>query len=461
MDSGGFETTAGVAHASLAALRAALDNVAAVPLWQLGEHELGVAVEELARAEARLQAVQVAVLGEAISRGVPADRGAKGAGVWLRHHVALTPAQAAARARLAEDLSEPELAPARRAFAAGDFSAAHAGVIARTIKAVQAQPKPVDLETRVEAQELLVETALRIDAAQLGKAGMRIRYRLDPDAADRLAKDEDAQERAREAYLAQERDGMWHLAACLPPVAGAALHAVLDPLAKPDPAGDGGPDPRSAKQRMADAIKLLAETTLAARAGSPNALPSRGGAHTRMVLLGSLDTLLARAGMAGAAPGELETGEPGGWPVSPLTVQELACDAEVVPILTDDSGRPLDVGNTVYPFPLRIRRAIEARDRHCTFEGCNAKPAWCHTHHLIRHPDGPTSEANGTLLCGRHHRFVHARHWQGRIADGHVVWRPPNSNEEHGNAYDQQFEQLLRQLALRWLARNPHLRSAS
>ena len=29
---------------------------------------------------------------------------------------------------------------------------------------------------------------------------------------------------------------------------------------------------------------------------------------------------------------------------------------------------------------------------------------------------------------------------------------------EYGNAYDQQFEQLLRQLALRWLARNPHLR---
>ena len=144
----------------------------------------------------------------------------------------------------------------------------------------------------------------------------------------------------------------------------------------------------------------------------------------------------------------------------PLTVQELACDAEILPVLTDRDGRPLDVGTTLYPFPARIRRAIEVRDRHCTFEGCTAKPAWCHTHHLTPFSaGGPTSEANGTLLCGRHHRFVHARRWQGRIIDGHVAWRPPNSTDDDvGNAYDQHFERLLRELALRWLSRNPHLR---
>jgi hypothetical protein len=132
MDSGWFETTAGVAQPPLAALAAILDEVAATPLWQLGEDELGCVVEQLARAEARLQAAQVAVLGEAIARGVPGRRGTKSAGGWLRQHVALTPGQAVARARLAEDLSEPELGPTRSAFGAGDFAAAHAGVVART-----------------------------------------------------------------------------------------------------------------------------------------------------------------------------------------------------------------------------------------------------------------------------------------------------------------------------------------
>ena len=170
--------------------------------------------------------------------------------------------------------------------------------------ALRTQAEPVDLQTRSEAQELLLGTAAQVDAAQLGKAGARIRFRLDRGAAERLAKDEDAQERAREAYLFQDSDGMWRLQAALPPVAGAALHAVLDPLAKPAPAGETGFDGRSGKQRLADALTLLAETTLAARAGAPNALPSPGRCPHPAGAAGSVETVLARAGGAGVAPGE-------------------------------------------------------------------------------------------------------------------------------------------------------------
>ena len=109
-----------MAQAPLTALARALDEVAAVPLWQLSEVELGAAVEQLARVEARLQAAQVAVLGEAMARGVPGERGAKSAGGWLRQHVALTPAAAASRARLAQESGgQPELAPTRAGFRGG------------------------------------------------------------------------------------------------------------------------------------------------------------------------------------------------------------------------------------------------------------------------------------------------------------------------------------------------------
>jgi hypothetical protein len=121
----------------------------------------------------------------------------------------------------------------------------------------------------------------------------------------------------------------------------------------------------------------------------------------------------------------------------------------------------LDVGESQYRFPPRIRTAIQIRDGHCTFGTCQAPPTWCHAHHLIPYgrggkPGGPTSEANGTLLCGPHHRFVHSAGWTGTLVDGQVSWRPPRpgSPPEPANDHNRQFETRLRQLALRWLLRN-------
>jgi hypothetical protein len=179
-----------------------------------------------------------------------------------------------------------------------------------------------------------------------------------------------------------------------------------------------------------------------------------------MSLTADLATVLADLRAKGIPLAELDVGQPDGWQISPLTAQTLLCDSEVVPILTDGAGRALDVGESQYLFPTRIRKAIAFRDRHCTFPNCQAKAPWCHVHHLVAFgrngkPGGPTSEANGTLLCGHHHRYVHANGWIGRIVDGRVVWRPPDPGEEHEpNAHAQTFITALHAMALRWLKDN-------
>jgi Domain of unknown function (DUF222) len=449
---------------AFAALPAALDVLTSVPWWQLSDEQVTQAVVDFQRWESQVAAAQAGAVGEAINRGLPAEAGAKTPAVWLRGLTPVTPQAAKARTSLAAalhpraGLGEPDpgqdLAPTREAFAAGTISPGHAAVVVRTMGALDDLPESLGDKTRREVQDLLVDTATRIDPAQLGRAGRRVVHRLDPEAAARLARDEDAQQRAREAYLFQEANGMWLLRGHLPPVAGAALAAALDPLAAPQPAADGTPDPRAAKHRTADALHTLAELSLAAGAGQPGALPTRGGSPTRLILTGDLETLTSRIDQPGLQPAVLDVGTPAGWELSPLAAQTLACDAEVVPILLDPTGRPLDVGDTMYPFPPKIRKAIAARDRHCTYPGCSAKPQWCHVHHLIPYRRSNwTAEANGALLCGHHHRHVHAHGWQGRIVDGHVVWRQPGSDEDIDNAHQQRFEQALRHLTLRWLDR--------
>jgi hypothetical protein len=458
---------------------AVLDALAAAPWWRCSSEELTERIQVLARAENRVAAAQVAAVGEGVSRGLHTLSGSKTGGAWLRGLVPVAPYVAHQRAGLAVELGAEELAPTRGAFAAGDLAAGHAAAVTRTLRALDRVPE-IDARTWGEAQRLLVAEAERVDPVQLGRAGLHLVRRLDPQGPERLARDEDLQQEQRWAGLHQESSGMWLLNAVLPPVAGAMLHAALDPLAVPRPASDGSPDPRSRRHRLADAVTGLAELSLAQRGGHTGMLPSRHGSPVRLFVTGDKDTLLAdltvRSGQAGVAPARLETGEPGGWDLSPLTFQMLACDAEIVPVLLDGFGRALDVGESQYRVPPRIRKAIEIRDGHCTFGTCQAPPTWCHAHHLIPFgrngkPGGPTSEANGTLLCGSHHRFVHANGWTGSLIDGHVRWRPPRTGppdpetdaaaEVVVNAANRQFEVKLRQLALRWLTRNPELHNTS
>jgi hypothetical protein len=51
----------------------------------------------------------------------------------------------------------------------------------------------------------------------------------------------------------------------------------------------------------------------------------------------------------------------------------------------------------------------------------------CHAHHLQHWIDGgPTSLANMILLCGHHHRLIHAGPWQiTTTAPGQFAFEPP------------------------------------
>src|SRR5580765_4576708 len=141
---------------ALALLPRVLDALTGADWWRRSDGELAECVRLFARGESRCAAAGVAVLAEASGRGLPAAAGAKDGAGWFRGLVPVTPAAARARAGLAAAFGtaanpNSDLAPTREAFAAGDISVGHAGVVVRTVDAVAGMPA-VDGQTCSEGQ---------------------------------------------------------------------------------------------------------------------------------------------------------------------------------------------------------------------------------------------------------------------------------------------------------------------
>ena len=145
------------------------------------------------------------------------------------------------------------------------------------------------------------------------------------------------------------------------------------------------------------------------RSSPPAAIPGRPGAATAR-LTGTLlrfaaDTLSGPAGLAA----HLRTTLPG--------------------IQSCGISLPLDTGSPTGTVPPHLRRAVIARDRHCTFPGCAQRPAACQVHHLLpRSRGGPTAVGNLALLCPFHHLIaVHRWGWSLTLhGDGTTIAVSPD-----------------------------------
>lgn len=87
--------------------------------------------------------------------------------------------------------------------------------------------------------------------------------------------------------------------------------------------------------------------------------------------------------------------------------------------LRAESREVLWVGRAERTVPPRLRRLLEARDRHCAFPDCRASVRRCHAHHVQHWEDGGSTDPENTvLLCVRHHHAVHEGGWTLRRRHG-------------------------------------------
>ena len=243
-------------------------------------------------------------------RGVAEQQGRLSTSGWLTQHLRLDPADATRRVRLARRLDAmPE---AWAAFEAGDISLEHARVIGTTVDEMKDEKKPW-------AEQVLTDTASSVEPLGLDRLGRLMRYEMDPDTADERA---NKQHEGRRLSVATTFGGMVSINGVLEPLAGAMVQSALNAFMAPQPH-----DERTAPQRRADALTEICQRIL--RTDQP---PTNGGHRPQLLVRSDYERLVARPGASAADAG---------WvgPISGRDVQRVACDAEVVRIVSGAAPR--------------------------------------------------------------------------------------------------------------------------
>jgi len=312
---------------------------------------------------------------------------------WLAWRAGLSLSAAREKVRTAQALrSLPRIAAA---FAAGKLSYTKVRALTRVADERQ--------------EDLLLAYALEATAAQVEERCRQLRN-SDPESVHAARR---VWEKRALTIWRDEARGTLRLTVELPIEEGELIASALDCAVA---AGEvaTGIDPTTTETKgtawraqQADALVAVAKAYL----DGGGAAGERGGTADRYQVVVHVDeeSLLRGAGRADL-------------PID--TLERLSCDGSLVPVVDDANGTPLDVGRKYRTVSTPLKRAVLARDRRCTFPGCERRH-YTDAHHLVhwRH-GGETSLDNLTLLCTHHHRLLHEGGFSvARTDDGVLLFR--------------------------------------
>jgi hypothetical protein len=140
-------------------------------------------------------------------------------------------------------------------------------------------------------------------------------------------------------------------------------------------------------------------------------MPSSGGITATVLLVSDLTDWIHGTGHGGIVP----TAEAQRWTDTQTRYYHLV----------QGPGRRLELYLSRQRCPTEAQRlALAARDRGCSFPGCDAPAQRCQAHHVIEHQDGgPTSRWAGSHRQQRHT----SRRWNGTttVRSGEADQLPP------------------------------------
>lgn len=380
------------APAALAQLFAAIDELDLRAL-ALDDDALADVLLGLRRASARLDAATVAVASAWDTRGAWGRDGSKSARARLARESWDDPKHCGATLRRARKLRSMPLVSA--AFRAGRIGTDRVDVLVRA----NASHRAAEF---TEGEAHLVRAAETV--ADFDDFVRAVRYWT--DGADGVSPSGDPEERAKRQRESRGfdsstgLDGVRFLNGRLDAVGSEIFDGELrrreQELFEADWAEarerhgkDARADQlaRTARQRRADALVEMATRSRSLPEGSSRARPLLSVLVDYPTLHGAVRELF------------------NGTVLTAGQVASLLSEADIERIVFAGASRVLDVGARTRMFQGATRRAVEVRDRRCTFPGCSVPAEWCQVDHIVEWTDGGrTVQDNGRLLCPRHNR---------------------------------------------------------
>ena len=359
-------------------IRSLLDNLMAVDNRSLTADELNFDVVELCRGIDQMKVLVAEKTAALEATHGLADLGFPSITAYLMHVGRMSAGRARRFAtRVKARLSAPG---AYAAWTDGRISSDQAGQLFQIADAVP--------DVYPDAEEKLVEIVEPLSVRETGRVLEYWRQSVDGPGDLGL----ESQMARRGVSLSPTMNGMRRIDGWMTQLAGEALEAALSAhMAPPTP-----DDTRTSRQRRHDALEEMANCHLTHENET-----QVGGERPQIQLLTDMN------GLRGIAGGRHETVDTGSI-VDVETIRLIACDSSVCRIVFGPDSEILDVGRKTRVWTIAQRRAIVARDRTCTWNGCERPARWADIHHLDHWADGgTTSVEGGVLLCRFHHVLTH------------------------------------------------------
>ncbi len=419
--------------AALSGLEAAIDAMAGVSFDGLTNPEVVKVLARLETLTRRQPTIQHRLLAKLVREGSAKELGAKNFADVLTTALRIGAKDAKRRLADAEELGErtsltgeplpPVMPHVAAGQAAGVIGAEHITIIRGFFTQL---PVWVDLPTRDKAEAELAGVASEFGPEQLRSAAALIAALVNPDG------DFSDADRARKRGITigrQGPDGMSSISGQLTPEARATLEAIFSKWAGPGmcnpdddkPCTKGTPseahikgDHRTPAQRRHDATVAMGRSLL-----SSGKLGRHHGLPVTIIVSTTLAELEAKIGVARTAGGSLLTMS---------DVIRMASHAYHYLVIFDHNGRALHLGRSKRIASADQRIVLHARDRGCTFPGCDVPGYLTEAHHAeCDWADGGLTDVDDlAAACGSHNKFVRPGGWRTRKRrDGRTEWIPP------------------------------------